>query len=63
MEIFQIAKLTIKLKLTILSIEDKIAICECFDKGYFKRDIACEYKITVFKSGARRPVVGVRLVS
>ena len=37
-----------KHKCTVLSIEDNIAICECLDKGYSKREITCKYKITVF---------------
>ena len=45
---FQIAKMTTKHKQTVLSIEDKIAICECLDKRYSKREIACEFKVTVF---------------
>ena len=37
--------MTTKYKQTVLSIEDKIAICECLDKGCSKREIACECKI------------------
>ena len=46
--VYGIVKITTKHKHTILYIEDKITICECLDKGSFKREIACEYKITVF---------------
>ena len=46
------AKMITKHKHTVLSIEDKIIIYECLDKGSSKREIACEYKITVFKPGA-----------
>ena len=35
-------------KCTVVSIEDKIATCECLDKGSSKSEVACEYKITVF---------------
>ena len=33
---------------TVLSVEDKITICEHFDKISSKSEIAYEYKITVF---------------
>ena len=29
--------------MTIISIEDKITICEHLDKGSYKSEIACEY--------------------
>ena len=48
MEVLQIAKMTTKHKCTVLSIEDTITICEHLDKGSSKREITCEYKITVF---------------
>ena len=34
-----------KHKYTVLSIEDKITICECLDKGFSKREITNEYDI------------------
>ena len=34
-----------KCKCTVLSIEDKITICECLDKGSSKREITDEYDI------------------
>ena len=40
--------MTTKGKRTVLSIEDKITICEHLNKGSSKSEIACEYKITVF---------------
>ena len=41
--------MTTKHKRTIIPIEDKIIMyCECPDKGFSKREIICEYKITVF---------------
>ena len=40
--------MTTKGKRTVLSIEDKITICEHLDNGSSKREIALEYKITVF---------------
>ena len=40
--------MTTKGKRTVLSITDKIMICECFDKGSSKSEITREYKITVF---------------
>ena len=42
-EILQIANMTTKGKYTVLSIEDKIAICEHPDKGSSKSDIPHEY--------------------
>ena len=48
MEILQIANMTTKRKFTVLSIEDKIIICEHLDKGSSKSEISHEYKITVF---------------
>ena len=48
MEILQIASMTTKGKHTVLSIEDKITICEHLNKGSSKSEIVCEYKITVF---------------
>ena len=47
-EIFQIAKMTTKHKHTVLSVEDKMTIYECLDKGSSTREIACAYKIAVF---------------
>ena len=47
MEILQITSMTTKSKRTVLSIEDKITICEHLDKGSSKSEIAHEYKITV----------------
>ena len=35
-----------KRKCTVLSIEDKITICECLDKGSSKREITNEYDIS-----------------
>ena len=43
----QITKMTTNYKCTVLSIEDKIVVCECLDKEYFKREITCEYKIII----------------
>ena len=40
--------MTTKGKHTVLSIEDKITICEHLNKGSSKSEIVCEYKITVF---------------
>ena len=40
MENFQIAKMTTKHKHTVLSIEDKITICEHLDKRSSKSEIA-----------------------
>ena len=40
--------MTTKGKHTVLSIEDKITICEHLDKGSSKSEIAREYEITVF---------------
>ena len=40
--------MTTKGKCTVLSIEDKITICEQLDKGSPKSEITCEYKITDF---------------
>ena len=40
--------MTTKGKHTVLSIEDKIAVCEHLDKESSKSEITCEYKITVF---------------
>ena len=37
--------MTTKRKCTVLSIEDKITICECLDKGSSKREITHEYDI------------------
>ena len=37
--------MTTKHKHIALSIEDKINIYDCLDKGSSKREIACEYKI------------------
>ena len=37
-----------KHKHPVLSIEGKITIYECLDKGSSKSEIACEYKIAVF---------------
>ena len=34
-------------KHTVLSIEDKITTCEHLDNGSSRREITCEYKITV----------------
>ena len=48
MENFQIAKMTANHKCTVLSIEDKLTICECLNNGSSKSEITCEYKITVF---------------
>ena len=48
MEILQITSMTTKDKRTVLSIEDKITICEHLDKGCSKSDIAHEYKITCY---------------
>ena len=48
MEILQVASMINKGKHTVLSVEDKITICEHFDKGSSKSEIAREYKITVF---------------
>ena len=48
MEILQIASMTTKGKCTILSIKDKITICEHLDKGSSKSKITSEYKTTVF---------------
>ena len=45
MEILQIAKMTTECKCTVLSIEDKITICECLDKGSSKRETTHEYDI------------------
>ena len=42
----QIASMTTKGNRTVLSIEDKITICEHLDKGSSKREITREYKIT-----------------
>ena len=39
--------MTTKHKCTVLSIEGKITICECLDNGSSKKEITCEYKITV----------------
>ena len=39
--------MTTKGKRTVLSIEDKITICEHLDEGSSKSEIAREYKITV----------------
>ena len=38
--------MTNKGKHAVLSIEDKITICEQLDKGSSKSEITCEYKIT-----------------
>ena len=46
-KIFEIAKMTANHKHTVLSIVDKITICECHDNGSSKREIAYEYKITI----------------
>ena len=43
-----VASMTTKGKRTVLSVEDKITICEQLDKGSSKSEIAREYKITVF---------------
>ena len=48
MENFQIVKMTINHKRTVLSTGDKVTTCEFLDKGSSKSEIACEYKITVF---------------
>ena len=48
MEILQIANMTTKHKYTVLSIEDKIIICERLDKGCSKSKIACEYLFYVY---------------
>ena len=40
--------MTTKGKRTVLSNEDKITICEHFDKGSSKSEITRKYKITVF---------------
>ena len=42
----QIAKMATKCKCTILSIEDKITIYKCLDKGSSKREITPEYDIS-----------------
>ena len=34
-----------KRKCTVLSIEDKITICKCLEKGSYKREITNEYDI------------------
>ena len=39
--------MTTKHKRTVLSIEDKITICEHLDKRSSKSEIASEYKVTV----------------
>ena len=48
MEILQMANRTTKGRRAVLSIEDKITICEHLDKGSSKSEITCEYKITSF---------------
>ena len=49
MKNFQIAKMTTKHKHTVLSIGDKITVCEHLDKGSsIKSEIACKYKIIAF---------------
>ena len=40
--------MTTKCKRTVLSIEDKITICEHLDKGASKSEIACEYNTGKF---------------
>ena len=47
MEILQIASMITKRKHNVLSIEDKITICEHLDNGSSKSKIVREYKITV----------------
>ena len=37
-----------KLKCTVLSIEDKITICEFLDKGSSKREITHEYVVFIY---------------
>ena len=51
-KILQIAKRATKRKCTVLSIEDKIAICKCLDKlkGSSKREITHEYAYDIGKS-------------
>ena len=48
MEILQMANRTTKGRRAVLSIEDKITVCEHLDKGSSKSEITREYKITVF---------------
>ena len=43
--VMQKVKMTTKRKGTVLSIEDKITICECLDKGSSKSEITHEYNI------------------
>ena len=42
----QIAKMATKRKCTVLSIEDKITICECLDNRSSKREVTHEYDIS-----------------
>ena len=48
MEILRIASMTTKRKRTVLSIEDKMTLCEHLDQGSSKCEIARKYKIIVF---------------